>query len=128
MPGFAPEFQHHRAKRIAGQRVGGGAQRSVDIGGAHGYQTARIEAEFGEASHRQRAGFDLGKILPDPHQRPPCGYAPREACESRKPRDEPGRHGALPSLGKHLMHGRQREAALQRHIGLGMPERHARGR
>ena len=119
LPGFAPDFQHHRANRIAGQRVGRGAQRDVDIGGAHGHHAARIEAEFGEASHRQRAGFDFGKILPDPHQRPPCRHPPR------KPRDEAGRRRALPSLGKHLVHGGQREAALQRRIGIGMPERHA---
>jgi hypothetical protein len=74
---LAPDFQHHCSKRIAGQRVGGGAQCGVDIGRAHRHQEARIETEFGEAIHRQRAGFDFGKILPYPDQRfsgrhPPC--------------------------------------------------------
>jgi hypothetical protein len=122
LPGFAPDLQHHRAERIAGQCVGGGAQRGVDVGGAHRHHAARIEAEFGEASHRQRAGFDLGKILPDPHQGTPCRYA------SRKAGDESRRRGALPPLGKHLVHSRQCEAALQHRIGLRMPERHARSR
>jgi hypothetical protein len=122
LPSFAPDFQHHRANRVAGQRVGGGAQCDVDVGGAHGHHAARIEAEFGEASHRQRSGFNFGKILPNPHQWPPYRYPPR------KPRDEAGRRRALTSLGKHLVHGGQREAALQRRVGIGMSQRHAQWR
>ena len=34
---FAKNFQHHRSERIAGQRVGGGPQCRIDIGGAHGH-------------------------------------------------------------------------------------------
>jgi len=78
LPDLAPDFQHHGAERIAGQRVGGGPQRGIDIGGAHGYQRARIEAQFDEAAHRQRAGFDLRKILPHPNQRPARRQASRE--------------------------------------------------
>jgi hypothetical protein len=52
---LAPDFQHHRANRIAGQRVGRGTQGIVDIGRAHRDQPARIEAEFGQPAHRQRA-------------------------------------------------------------------------
>jgi hypothetical protein len=74
---LAPDFQHHAVKRIAGQRVSGGPQRSVDIGGAHRHQQTRIEPEFGQSAHRQRAGFNLGEILPHPQQRPP--RTPREA-------------------------------------------------
>ena len=122
LTGFAPDFQHHRAQRIAGQRIGGGAKCCVDVGGAHGHHAARIEAEFGEARHRQPAGFDLGKILPDPDQRPPRCYPSRQPC------DKPGRRGALPAFRKHLVYGGQREAALQPRIGLRMAERHARGR
>ena len=38
-----PDFQHDGAERIAGQRVGGGPQRGVGVGGAHGHQQPRIE-------------------------------------------------------------------------------------
>ena len=44
LPRLPPDFQHHGAERIAGQRVGGGPQRGVDISGAHGNQRTRIEA------------------------------------------------------------------------------------
>ena len=115
---FAPDLQHHDAERIAGQRVGGGPQRGLHVGGAHRHEEPRIETEFGQSAHRQRARFDFRKILPDPHQRPPRGRPPREA------RDKPRRRGALPAtFGEHLMHRAQREAALQRRIRLGMPER-----
>ena len=33
-----PDFQHHRPQRIAGQRIGGGSQRGIDVGGAHGHE------------------------------------------------------------------------------------------
>ena len=39
-----PDFQHHGAERIAGQRVGGGPQRGVGVGRAHRHQQPRIEA------------------------------------------------------------------------------------
>jgi hypothetical protein len=112
-----PDLQHDRAKRIAGQRVGGGPQRGIDIGGAHGHDKTRIEAEFGQSVHRQRARFNFRKILPHPDQRP----ARRDAsCEAG---DEPGRRRALPSLGKHFMHRRHRKTAPQRRIGARMAER-----
>jgi hypothetical protein len=62
-----PDFQHHGAQRIAGQRVGGGPQRGIDIGGAHRHEETRIETEFGQSVHRQRARFNFGEILPYPH-------------------------------------------------------------
>jgi hypothetical protein len=75
-----PDFQHHTTQRIAGQRVGGGAQRGIDVGGAHGRQQARIETKFGQSAHRHRARFNLGEILPHPNQRPPPrNRTPREA-------------------------------------------------
>jgi hypothetical protein len=117
LPRLAPDLQHHDAKRIAGQRVGGCPQRGVDIRRAHGHEKARIEAEFGQPAHRQRAGFNLGKVLPHPHHGPPGRHPPDQ------PGDEPGRGGAVPSLGEHLMHRAHGEAALQRRIGLGMAER-----
>ena len=94
LPRLAPDFQHHGAQRIAGQRVGGGAQRGVHIGGAHRHQQARIEAEFGQSAHRQRAGFDFGKILPHPDQRPP-----RRQRVRARPAMKPGRRArsAVPS-------------------------------
>jgi hypothetical protein len=54
---FAPDLQHDDTKRIAGQRVGGRPQRGGDVRGAHRHHTAGIKTEFGEATHRQRAGF-----------------------------------------------------------------------
>jgi hypothetical protein len=117
LPRLPPDFHHHGAKRIAGQRVGGGSQRSLHIGRAHRHHEARIEAEFAPPAHRQRAGFDFRKILPHPEQRPPRRDAPRKTSDKSR------RRGALPSFGKHLMHRAQRKAALQRRIRPGMAER-----
>lgn len=118
----AKNFQHHGAERIAGQRVGGGPQRGVDIGGAHDHQQARIEAEFGQPRHRQRARFNLTKILPHPDQRPARGDPSGEAG------DESARRRTLMSLGEHFMHRRLRQPAAQRRIGVGMAERDLVGR
>ncbi len=115
---LAKNFQHDGAERVAGERIGRTAQRAVDIGRADSNDMTRIEAEFGQPAHRQRAGFDLGKILPHPDQRP----SPRDpTCQSR---DEAGGHRALTSLGEHLMHRGQRKAAAQHRIRTGMAERY----
>ena len=115
---LSPDLQHHDAERIAGQRIGGGPQRGLHVGGAHRHEQARIETEFGQPAHRQRARFDFRKILPDPQQRPPRSYPAREA------RDKSRRGGALPAtFREHLMHRAQGEAAQQRRIRIGMPER-----
>jgi hypothetical protein len=115
---LAPDFEHDDAQRIAGQRVGGGPQRGLHVGRAHRHEEARIETEFGQSAHRQRARFNFRKILPDPDQRPPCGRPPREPC------DKTCRGSALPAtFSEHLVHGAQGEAALQRRIRIGMPER-----
>jgi hypothetical protein len=116
---LAPNFQHHGAERIAGQRVGGGPQRRVDVGGAHGHQQPRIEPEFGEPAHRQRAGFDFGKILPHPDQRP------ARCHPSRKARDESRRRRTLMSFSKDFMHRGACKPPAQRRIGFGMAERHS---
>ena len=119
MSRFAPDFQHDGAQRIAGERVGGGSQRGVHIGCAHRHQEARIETEFGQSAHRQRARFNLGEILTHPNQRPPCRRPPRKA------RDKTRRRGTLPAcIGEHFVHRTHREAALQRRIRVGMAERH----
>jgi hypothetical protein len=119
---LAPEFQHHRAQRVAGERIGGGPQCSFGVGCAHAHQQARIETEFGKATHRQCARFTFGKILPHPEQRPPQGDA------ARNPRDEACRRRTLPpGLGKDLMHRATGKAALQHRIGLRMAERDASG-
>jgi hypothetical protein len=116
---LAPDFQHDAAERIAGERVGGGPQRGVDVGGAHRHHETRIETEFDKPAHRQRAGFNFGKILPHPQQRPPCRHPPGKACDKTR------RRGTLPAgFRKHLMHRAQSEAALQRRVRPGMPERH----
>jgi len=115
---LAPDFEHDGAQRIAGQRVGGGPQRRVHVGRTHGHQQPRIETEFGQPGHRQRAGFHFDKILPHPQQRPPRRHP---SCE---PGDKTGRGGALPaSFREHLVHRAPRETALQRRVRIGMPER-----
>ena len=119
---LAPEFQHHRAQRIAGERIGRGPQRGFGVGRAHRHQQARIETEFGKAAHRQRARFRFRKILTHPEQWPPRGDAAREPC------DETSGRSTLPAgLGKHLMHRAACETALQHRIGLHMAERDASG-
>jgi hypothetical protein len=119
LPRFAPDFQHHGADRIAGKRIGGGPQCGVHIGRAHRHQQARIEAEFGPSAHRQRARFNFGEILTHPNQRPPCRRPPREPCDKTR------RRGTLPAgIGEHLVYRTHGEAALQRRIGVGMPQRH----
>ena len=114
---LAKDLQHDGAERIAGERIGGGAQRRFDIGGAHGDEQARIEAELGKAVRRQRAGFKFGKILPHPDQR----FARRNPPGN--PRKETGRGRALVPLGKHFMHGGAREPAAQHRIGTPVAER-----
>jgi hypothetical protein len=116
---LAPDFQHDDANRITGQRIGSRPQRNFHIGGAHRHEKTRIETEFSQPAHRHRARFNLGEILPYPHQRPPCRRP------ARKPRDKTGGCGALSaSIGKHFVHRAQSETALQRRVGIGMPERH----
>lgn len=114
---FAKGLQHHRAQRIAGERIGGGAQCGLDIGGAYGDEQARIEAELGKPARRQRAGFNFGKILPHPDQR----FSPRKPA--RDARDKTGRRRALVSFGKHLMHGGKRQPAAQHDIGAPVAKR-----
>jgi len=116
---LAPDFQHDDANRIAGQRVGGRPQRNFHIGGAHRHEKTRIETEFSQPAHRHRARFNLGEILPDPHQRPPGGRP------TRKTSDKAGRRGTLPAgIRKHFVHRAQSETALQGGVGIRMPERH----
>ena len=118
MPRLAPDLQHHRAHGIAGERVGGGAQGVLDVGGTHRHQTTWIKAEFGQSAHRQRASFAFGKILSHPDQWPARGQACSEA------RDKSRRRRALPTaFAKHLMHRPLGEPALQHRIGFGMAER-----
>ena len=118
LPRFAPDFQHHDADSIAGQRVGGGAQGAVHIGGAHGHQESWVETEFAQPAHRHRAGFNFREILPHPYQRPPCRHPSREPC------DESRRRGTLPArFGEHLMHRGDRKTALKHRIRFRMAER-----
>ena len=114
---LAKRLQHDGAQRIAGQRIRRAAQRGLDIGGAHGDKQAWIKTEFGKPIRRQRAGFNFRKILPHPDQR----LARRQP--SRHARDETGRGCALTPLGKHFMHGGEREPAAQHGIGSPVPER-----
>jgi hypothetical protein len=118
LPRLAPDFQHDRAERIAGERIGRGAQRALDVEGTHRHERARIEAKLAKPMHRQRTGFDLAKILPHPNQRPPRRHAPGQPC------NESGRGCAVPAaFGKNLMQHTPREPALQRRIGFAMAKR-----
>jgi hypothetical protein len=119
----APDFQHDGANRIAGQRVGGRPQRHFHVGGTYRHEAARIETEFGQPAHRHRARFNLGEILPYPHQRPMWKF--RCGDPAREPGDKTGRRRTLPAgVRKHFVHRPQSETALQRRIGVGMSERH----
>jgi hypothetical protein len=116
---LAPDLQHDRTHRIAGERVGGRAQCMVHVRGADGDQKAWIETQFGKPAHRNGACFNFREILPDPHRRPPRGDAARE------PHDKAGRHSALSSgLRKHLVSRAQSQPAVQACIGLRVSERH----
>lgn len=91
----------------------------LNVGGMNTDETTRIETEFGKPAHRDRARFNLGEILPYPHQGPPCGDPVGKPC------NKAGRHSALPSgFRKHFMHRPQGEPALQVCVGLRVPERH----
>jgi len=123
LPRLAPDFEYDDANRIAGQRVGGRPQRIVHIGRAHGHEQARIETEFGQSAHRHRARFNLGEILPYPHHWPMWKFRCRHPA--REPCDKAGRRRTLPAgVRKHFVHRPQSEAALQRRVGVRMPERH----
>jgi hypothetical protein len=114
---LAPDFQHHGADRIAGERVGGGAKCILDIGDSHRHQEARIKPELGEPAHRQPPHLALGKILPHPDQRPARRHTSRQPC------DKAGGRSALPAaFAKHLMQSAECEPALQYRIGLSMSE------
>lgn len=118
-PHLAPHIENHRAERIAGQSIGGGAQRGFRIRRAHGHQEAWIEAELFQPAHGQRTGFPLRKILPYPDQRSPSGEAMRDT------RDKTRRCRAMPAAsGEHLMQRAAHEAALQHSIRARMAERH----
>jgi hypothetical protein len=97
---LAPDFQHDGANRIAGQRVGGCAQRTLHVGCAYGHDKTRIKTKFGQPAHRYRARFNLGEILPYPHQWPAASGA------AGKSGNKTGRRSALPaSLRKYFVHG-----------------------
>jgi hypothetical protein len=114
-----PDFEHDGAQRIAGERVGCDPQCGVDIISAHRHHQAGIETEFGQSAHRQRARFHFAEILAHPEQRPSRRRPPGKACDKTRSRS------TLPAgFRKHLMHRAQREAALQRRIGLAVAERH----
>jgi len=116
---LAPDFQHDGANRIADQRVGGRPQRALHVGCAHAHEKTRIKTKFGQPAHRHRTRFNLCETLPYPHQWPPASGA------AGKSGNKTGRRSALPAgLRKHFVHDAQGEPALQRRIGIGMPEPH----
>jgi hypothetical protein len=73
---LAPDLQHDRAHRIAGERVGRRSQGLLDVGGVDTDETPRIQTKFGKPVHRHSARFDFGEILPDPNHRPTRGHTP----------------------------------------------------
>jgi hypothetical protein len=91
----------------------------IDVGGADTDQKARIETEFSQPAHRQRARFNLGEILSDPNGGPPRGHATCKPCDKAA-----RRHALSAGIRKHFVHGPQGETALQARIGLRMPQHH----
>jgi hypothetical protein len=91
----------------------------INVGGAYTDEKTRIETQFSQPAHRQRARFNLGEILSDPNGGPPRGHAPRKPCDKAR------RHDTLPpGVRKHFVHGPQGEPALQARIGIRMPKHH----
>jgi hypothetical protein len=89
----------------------------VDVASAYSDEKAGIETKLDEPVHRHHARFNLGEILPYPHDGPPA----------RQPAGKGGhktarRRALPPRLRKHFMHGAQSEPTLQTSIGLRMPE------
>jgi hypothetical protein len=126
MTGLAPDLHNDSTQRIAGQRIRRCPQCAFHLGRVHCHQQSRIEPELTPATHRYRAGFDRGKVLPHPEQRLARTDALRQPC------DEARRRGTLPPFREHLVHGATRETALQHRIRFVMtkryPGRHIRGR
>jgi len=118
---LAPDLGDHSAERVAGKTVGGGTQYDVRRRRTHDNKVTRIEPQLGKACHRQLAGLDRGKILPDPENE---ALALREAPRQPERKTRGGR-GLRACASKHLMHCAQRKPALQRGIGAGMAQRSA---
>ena len=106
---LAPQVEHDGTKRIAGQCIGTDAQRHLVIGRLDQHDAARIEAEFLQPAHRQRATFAGNKILPDPEQRfcpaQPLRHARDKAC---------GRTDLLRLQREHFVQRAADQTALQR--------------
>ena len=119
LPRLAPDLQHDRAHRIAGERIRSRSQCMVHVSRVDADETTRIETEFGKPAHRDGPRFNFREILPDPNHRTPRGHAPRNSC------DKAGRRSTLPPRArKHLVHSTQGETALQARVCIGMSERH----
>ncbi len=119
MSRLAPDLQHDRAHRIAGERIRSRSQGMVHVSGVDADETTRIETKFGKPAHRDGTRFNFREILPDPNHWTPRGHA---ACD---PGDKSGRHSALPSsIRKHFVQGAQSEPALQARIRLRVSELH----
>ena len=117
---LAPDFQHHRAERVAGQRIGCAPQRRVDVSCAHADHKARIETEFGEPAHRQRTRFNLVK---NPGAPRPADGAGSTVPQSPRPILWPSR-SAVPRQNTSCIAPVARPP-LQRRIGARMAERDA---
>ena len=118
-----PEFDHHRAQRIAGQGIGGDTQSGLDISRAHGDDLPWIEAKLAPTVHRQHAGFHLGEILPHPQQRFPRNDPARQTRNETR-----CRRCVTAAFGEHLVQRTAQQPAAQRRIGFGMAERNAPSR
>jgi hypothetical protein len=117
LAGLPPDFQHDGAERIAGQRVGGGPQRSVSVRRAHRHEQPRVETELAKPAQRQRTRFNFRKILPHPDQGPARRYP------SREPRDEARCRRTLMARCEDFVHHGCRKPAAQHSIRCRMAER-----
>ena len=118
LPRLAPDLQHDGAERVAGQRIGRRAQRALDI------DARTVTTRRGSRPSSAKPCIDSA---PDSSAQKSCRTqsSGRRASPARVSPAKAGRGRAVPAaFGKHLMHRAAREPALQRRIGLAMPERH----
>lgn len=116
---IAPELEHDRAERPAGQSFQSRPQAAIRIGRAHDHNALRIETEIEQPRHRKLAERERREILANPENGTAAGNPYRQS--GRKTR---GRH-ALPFLRcEDFMQDAGFQPALQDGIRARMPERY----
>ena len=122
--GFAMKFEDERPQARTGETLRRGPQQPGRIRHAHEQEAVGIEAQFEQAGRGNLAGFQRGKILPDPEQ-----ARPGAAGAERERQREAGRRASVAhAAGEHFMQGAQGYAARQSGIGCFVAQRNARFR